>query len=112
MTNEIVRSNRLRKKLYLDEFAILGFEFTCKVSMESESEYDAFFQRFAVLVEARNLYINLDGDADCFVGFVTSADRYGNATAEDKKAIENALSDNKMISDLSVGDLVDAFYGL
>jgi uncharacterized protein YggL (DUF469 family) len=112
MTNDIVRSNRLRKKLYLDEFAILGFEFTCKVSMESEAEYDAFFQRFADLVESRNLYINLDGDAELFVGFVTSADRYGNATEEDIKAIEAALSGNKMINDLTVGDLVDAFYGL
>ena len=33
------KSRRLRKKLYLDEFAILGFEFTCNLNA-TEEEFD------------------------------------------------------------------------
>jgi uncharacterized protein len=110
MTIEIVRSRRLRKKLYLDEFAIVGFEFTCKINIESEVEYDAFFGRLADVVESRNLHINLDGDAEFFVGFVTSGERYGNATEEDKAAIEAVLTSSTIVSNLTVGSLVDAFH--
>ena len=110
MTQEIVRSKRLRKKLYLEEFAILGFEFSCKISLDSTEDYDKFFEAFADLVESRDLFVGLDGDDGLFEGFVTSGERYGSATEEDRKAIEEALSAQKIVSDVLVGSLLDAFY--
>lgn len=43
---------------------------------------------------------------------MTSADRYGNATEEDKSAIESFLSGQSIVSDVKVGTLVDAMYGI
>lgn len=110
--NTPVRSRRLRKKLHLDEFAIMGFEFTCKIDADKDGSYDTFFTDLKDLVNSRNLFINFDGDDGLFIGFVTSADRYGNATEEDKTAVEAVLTEHKMVSDVKVDRLVDAYYEL
>lgn len=110
MSNVIKRSRRLRKKLYLDEFAIMGFEFSCKIDLSEEADYGAFFDNFAGQVEDRNLFVSLDGNEDLFEGFVTSGDRYGSATEDDRQAIEKALSEYKIVSDVTIGPLVDACY--
>ena len=110
MTNEILRSKRLRKKLYLGEFAIMGFNFSCKINLDSEADYELFFDNFADLADARNLIISVDGEKDVFEGFVSSGDRYGSTTEEDRKAIEDMLTAEKIISEVVVGSMVDAFY--
>jgi uncharacterized protein YggL (DUF469 family) len=112
MPDNIIRSKRLRKKLHLDEFAIIGFSFTCRVTVTSPIDYETFFKEFATLVNARHLYIDLDGHDGVFDGRVTSADRYGNASEEDRTAIESMLTDHSMVSEVSVGQLVDAYYGM
>jgi uncharacterized protein YggL (DUF469 family) len=110
MSKEIVRSRRLRKKLYLDEFAILGFEFSCKIDLESTEAYDIFFDAFADHVDQRDLFVNIDGQDNQFDGFVTSGERYGSATDSDRKSMEDALADFSIVSDVVVGPLVDVFY--
>lgn len=110
MSNTIVRNRRQRKKLYLEEFAILGFEFSCKINLDSDEQYESFFDSFADLIDERNLFVGIDGDDSTFEGFVSSGDRYGSATEEDRKAIEDALNAQEIISDVKVGKLVDAFY--
>jgi len=110
MTKDIVRSKRLRKKLYLDEFAVFGFEFRCKINIDSEDEYEQFFDSFADLVDSRNLFVSVDGDKDTLEGFVSSAGRYESATEDDKKAINDALASYKILSDVVIGELVDACY--
>ncbi|GAL15006.1 hypothetical protein JCM19233_6020 [Vibrio astriarenae] len=35
------RTRRLRKKLYVDEFAVLGFGFSCQVDIDSDTGYEA-----------------------------------------------------------------------
>ncbi|MDN4504006.1 YggL family protein [Alteromonadaceae bacterium BrNp21-10] len=112
MSEKTTRNRRIRKKLYLDEFAILGFEFSCKLAVASEEEYEQFFNNFAELVNSNHLYITLDNDSEIFEGSVTSADRYGNAVEEDRAAIESLLTSNAIVSDVKVGPLVDAFYGM
>ncbi len=112
MSNEIVRSRRLRKKLYLDEFAIKGFEFSCKIDSLSEEEYSAFFDAFADQADKRDLFVSIDGQDDHIEGFVTSGERYGSASEEDRKAVEETLSSFDVVSDVVVGSLVDAFYEL
>ena len=86
MTTTPNRTRRLRKKLYLDEFAILGFEFSCKIDLSSEADYDQFFEGFADLIDSRDLFVGIDGDDGLFEGFVTAGERYGSASEEDRKA--------------------------
>ena len=105
MTEKTTRNRRIRKKLHLDEWAILGFEFSCNLA-------EAFFNTFADVVIAQNLYITLNDESETLEGFVTSADRYGNATEEDKTAIEAFLNSQNIASDVKVGPLVDAIYGI
>lgn len=112
MSEKTLKNRRLRKKLYLEEFAILGFEFSCKLASASEAEYEQFFTSVAELVESQNLYITLDDNSECFEGSVTSAERYGNATEEDRAALETLLKANSLVSEIKVGALVDAFYGM
>jgi uncharacterized protein YggL (DUF469 family) len=112
MPDNIERSKRLRKKLHLDEFAIIGFSFECRVNVDSPTDYEVFFREFAMLVNARHLYIDLEGREDIFTGRVTSADRYGDATEEDRGAIETMLINHSMVSEVTVGGLVDAHYGM
>ena len=94
----------------MDEFAVLGFEFTCGMSTTSDDDYQQFFDGFAELVDARNLFVSVDGNDNQLEGFVSSAGRYTSATEEDRKAIEEALSSYKIMSDVQVGELVDACY--
>ncbi|WP_416305617.1 YggL family protein [Neptunicella sp. SCSIO 80796] len=112
MSEKTTRNRRIRKKLYLDEFAILGFEFSCKLTADSQADYEQFFNHFAELVDSRHLYITLDNDSEWLEGSVTSADRYGNATDEDREAINTFLSAQAIASEVKVGDLVDAFYAM
>ncbi len=110
MTKEVVRSRRLRKKLYVGEFAIMGFDFSCKVDINSDAEFEAFLEAFADVAEEKNLLISLDNADEQFEGFVTSHDRYGSATEEDKAAIEAVLSAHSIISDVVVSKLLDVFH--
>ena len=110
MKKEIVRNRRQRKKLYLDEFAILGFEFSCKINLETDGDYEHFFDTFADIINQRNLFVGIDGDDNTIKGFVTSRDRYGSATEDDIKTVQEALTTQKAISEVTVGKLVDAFY--
>ena len=110
MSEKTTRNRRIRKKLYLDEWAILGFEFSCEISEASEADYENFFNSFADLVDQQHLYITLDNDSESFEGFVTSADRYGNATDENRAAIEAVLNNHNIVSEVNVGELIDAFY--
>ena len=112
MTEKTTRNRRIRKKLHLDEWAILGFEFSCNLAEVSEDEYETFFNTFADVVIAQNLYITLNDESETLEGFVTSADRYGNATEEDKTAIEAFLNSQNIASDVKVGPMVDAIYGI
>ena len=60
--------------------------------------------------QKKKLLISLDNADEQFEGFVTSHDRYGSATEEDKAAIEAVLSAHSIISDVVVSKLVDVFH--
>lgn len=112
MSENIIRNRRLRKKLYLEEFAILGFEFSFTLTSSSGVDYEQFFNSFAEFVNNQHLYITLDNDDKVFAGSATSADRYGNAKEEDRAAIEALLKSHAIVTNVKVGPLVDAFYGM
>ena len=104
------RTKRLQKKMYLGEWAILGFEFSFKLTEASDEQYELFFNSLEELVNTEELYISLDNNSESFEGSATSAERYGSATDEDRGAIEALLNSYTIVSDVKVGALVDAFY--
>lgn len=106
------RSKRLRKKLYLDEFAIFGFEFECHLSCTSEDEFDTFMIEMIDFFESRNLNVGGGGSVESFGGFVCSNERYGSATEEDIEETQAWLSTHRMVTGVNVGQLVDAMYGM
>ena len=110
MSQQPTRNRRLQKKMYLGEWAILGFEFSFKLTEASEHQYEAFFNSLEELVNTEELYISLDNNSESFEGSATSAERYGSATDEDRGAIEALLNSYTIVSDVKVGALVDAFY--
>lgn len=56
--------------------------------------------------------MTFDNDSEWPEGSVTSADRYGNATEEDRSALQALLDSSDIVSEVKVGELVDAFYGM
>jgi uncharacterized protein YggL (DUF469 family) len=110
MSEQPSRNRRLQKKMYLGEWAILGFEFSFNLTEASETQYELFFNSLEELVNTKELYISLDNNSESFEGSVTSSERYGNATEEDRAAIEALLTSNAIVSEVKVAGLVDAFY--
>jgi len=105
------KKKRLRKKLFLGEFAIYGFEFTCKVNLKSEAKLDQFLDEIIDLSESRKLHIG-GGGGQSFAMFVCSEYDYGSATEEDREMFKEWLTNHHSVSDLMVGELVDANYGI
>ncbi|MEY8198977.1 MAG: 50S ribosome-binding protein YggL, partial [Colwellia sp.] len=56
-----IKSRRLRKKLYLDEFAILGFEVSCSIGVETSDEFDLFLDQLVSFVEDNELIMGGGG---------------------------------------------------
>lgn len=110
MQNEKNRSKRLRKKLFVGEFAVQGFAFSCTIDASDETALDAFFNGLLDLVESRNLQIGGGGNQENFEGYISSGDRYGSATEDDKKALEEWLAAQTNISNTVVEGLSDAYY--
>lgn len=111
MSKTSTQKRRLRKKLYLGEFAILGFEFSCKVKEASEEEYSAFFDSLVEIVGSRNLFVNLGSCIGVFNGLVSSGDRYGSATQEDLDAVKAGLEALALTESVEMTELSDVFYG-
>jgi uncharacterized protein YggL (DUF469 family) len=85
------RSKRLRKKLHIDEFAVLGFE----VSFD--------------FVESHGLLIGGGINENCSF-FVMSEGRYQSATQEDVSTLTNWLQAQAHVSNVVCSGLVDAYY--
>ena len=105
------RSRRLRKKLFLDEFAILGFEFSCCIEVK-EKEFDELLDGFLDLIESRNLCFGGGGDLNTFSGLVCSNERYASASSDDQLALRDWLTKLDSVTNVKVGTLVDANYGI
>lgn len=101
------RSKRLRKKLYVGEFQVLGFAFSCKVSTENENQYDELLDSFIEFIESRDLVMGGGANHESFDGFVVAEGRYDSATAEDRVAVEQWLDEQQWCSQIHVGPLVD-----
>jgi len=106
------KSRRLRKKLYLDEFAAMGVELDCSLTCQNESELEVIMDDFVVYAETLNLFIGGGGDLNSFAGFVSSQARYGSVTESDISNISNWLTEQKIVSEFKVSELIDVNYGI
>ena len=68
------------EKLYLDVFAIQGFEFACDIKEASQEEYVQFLDALVELVGSRDLDVNQGGR---FYATAIPGERYGSATEGD-----------------------------
>ncbi|MBL4830408.1 MAG: YggL family protein [Aliivibrio sp.] len=108
--NQEKRNRRLRKKLFLAEFAVLGFEINCKIDNAFSEDFDLFLDNFVEFIELRNLVTGAGASETTFSAFVCADGRYDSATAEDVKAVEQWLTAQDFCKEVSVGELVDANY--
>jgi len=99
---------RLRKKRHLGEFKEEGFNVT--FSFDGDAlEQDVFLDRFIEAVETNGL--------TCGGGFGKEWDMYitmdgrGTATETDRMAVLNWLEGQPAVKNISVGPLVDAWWG-
>lgn len=107
-----IKSRRLRKKLYLDEFAILGFKISCSIAVKTSEEFDLFLEQLVSFVENNELIMGGGGDAKEFSAFICSEHRYISATNDDRDNMTSWLNNNEAATNIVIGDLVDANYGI
>ncbi len=102
------RSRRLRKKLYLDEFQVMGFAFSCRLDLMEEHEFDPLINEFLSYIEQRDLVMGGGADLKTFDGFIVPERRYDSATNDDRTAVEQWLTEHRSCFDVIVGPLIDA----
>lgn len=106
------KSRRLRKKLYLGEFAVTGFELHFTFSAIDAEDYDRILNAFIEQVESRHLCIGGGADKQGNAAFfVVPFSSVGKATEEDRATLTAWLKAQHSISNVQVGQLVDANYG-
>ena len=106
------KSRRLRKKLYLDEFATLGFEFSCTLNATTSEDFDSLLSQLIDFVESRDLSMDGGGDTKLFSAFICSDHRYASATEADIEALNAWLDAHEGIENITVGKLIDANYAI
>jgi len=104
------KSKRVQKKLYLGDFAILGFEVSAKLTLGDETEFDSFIDSFIEFTESLNLCLGVGYSTSAFNGFITTIERYQSPTEDERIAVEKWLSSQSNIRDIEVSSLVDANY--
>lgn len=111
-TNQVKRSNRLNKKLYVGKYTVLGFEVSFKFKEIDETIFDTFFTELVEFVESRHLIMGGAGGAESFAIYISSYDRYVSATEEDRTAFKTWLSKREFVIEANVAQLSDAYYGV
>lgn len=100
------RSKRLRKKLYLDEFAVFGFVISLKLNTDSDDMLDAFIESLADFAESRHLLVG-GGGINSIELVVGSSLRFGSATDQDRLAIKQWIESREEADIVDIGALVD-----
>lgn len=106
------RSKRLRKKLFLDEFATYGFELECEFKQDlPEEQISQFVDSFFIeAISAKGLVFGGGLSSKRLSGFICSSKRYGSTTEADKKNLHTWLSAEPAVAKVEVGEIIDANY--
>lgn len=106
--HKTTRSKRLRKKLFMDEFTVYGFEVSAQMKSLGLDDFEKFVDDFIDMIEAQDLIVGGSGDEnDGFNGVVAAAKRYGSATEENRKSVQEWLLNRAECKNVLVGELVD-----
>lgn len=103
------KNRRIRKKLYLGEFAILGFEVSCVTSINDFDSYDQFVDEFIDYIDSIGLCFG-GGGLELFEGFLCSIERYRSVTEEEKALVATWLENRQEVTKVETSELVDANY--
>jgi uncharacterized protein len=104
------RSKRLRKKMYLDEFATLGFELECEFKTDLDEDVLSEFidQFFIDALAAKDLLFAGGLSSKRLSGFITAQQRYVSATDIQKQTLESWLKAQTAVAKVQVSQLMDA----
>ncbi|CAH8190990.1 putative protein YggL [Vibrio aestuarianus] len=103
------KNRRIRKKLFLGEFAILGFEVSCATSIKDFEQYDLFVDEFIDYIDSIGLCFG-GGGLELFEGFLCATERYRSVTEEEKAQVVKWLESRAEVNKVDVSELVDANY--
>ncbi|MDF2152542.1 YggL family protein [Vibrio sp. CAU 1672] len=103
------KKRRIRKKLFLGEFAVLGFEISCQTDISDFDRYDAFVDEFIDFIDGLDLCFG-GGGLEHFEGFLCSTERYTSVNEEQKAQVVAWLEARPEVSGVQASDLVDANY--
>ena len=103
---------RIRKKKRLSEYQEFGFEVSFDIPTGlSVVDRNAILDDFITqAIEANGLQFGGGGDTH-WQGFVTLNKRRGSVIEQHREPVRNWLNRNPQISNVSVGDLRDAWHG-
>jgi len=103
------RSQRLRKKLRVDEFKELGFDVAWKLNEDITSdELDAFIDKFFnEVIQPSGL--GFGGEGDTLWHGLICTQKLGSCTDENRTAVEKWLTDNGAKS-VAVSELYDVWW--
>ncbi len=103
-------NRRLRKKHHLGEFKQLGFQLRADFRPDvSESDIDAFFDRWLDVLEKHDLLFSGSAGGSKFEGFIMCAGR-DNATEEHRQVIGASLTGDAIFLSNEVDELSDAWH--
>ncbi len=103
------KKRRILKKLYLGEFAILGFEVSCTTTIKDFDQYDTFVDEFIDYIDSINLCFG-GGGLELFEGFLCSTERYRSVTEEEIALVAQWLEQRAEVSKVETSELLDANY--
>ncbi|EEX92191.1 hypothetical protein VIOR3934_04159 [Vibrio orientalis CIP 102891 = ATCC 33934] len=103
------KKRRIQKKLFLGEFAMLGFELSCETTISDFERYDTFVDDFIDYVDALGLCFG-GGGLELFEGFLCCTERYADVTNEQKAQVVAWLEAREEVTSVKTSELVDANY--
>ncbi|KJY83446.1 hypothetical protein TW81_10090 [Vibrio galatheae] len=103
------KKRRIQKKLFLGEFAMLGFDLSCETTITDFDNYDVFVDEFIDYIDELGLCFG-GGGLELFEGFLCRNQRYLDVTEEQKAQVVAWLEARKEVKSVQASELVDANY--
>ncbi|NVD06530.1 DUF469 family protein [Vibrio sp. JPW-9-11-11] len=103
------KKRRIQKKLFLGEFAMLGFELSCETNIDDFDRYDTFVDDFIDYIDTLGLCFG-GGGLELFEGFLCASERYVDVTEEQKAQVTAWLEAREEVKSVQTSELVDANY--
>ncbi|WP_038174391.1 YggL family protein [Vibrio pacinii] len=103
------KKRRIQKKLFVGEFAMLGFEVSCETNINDFERYDVFVDDFIDYIDSLDLCFG-GGGLEVFEGFLCAKERYVDVTEEQKAQVIAWLEARAEVKTANASELMDANY--